>query len=56
MPRLMLWPMQLAHLDRRLATQVGAEQVQVLRARAKILSLSEALAHYGNYFDSGVRI
>ena len=48
--------MQLAHLDRRLATQVGAEQVQVLRARAKILSLSEALAQYGNYFDSGVRI
>jgi len=46
---------QLAQLDRRLASQRGAEQVVILRARARILSLSEALAHYGNYFDSGVR-
>ena len=48
--------MQLAHLDRMLASQRGTEQVEALRARARLLSLSEALARYGNYFDSRVRI
>ena len=46
---------ELARLDRRLASQGRAEQAQVLQARARILSLSEALAQYGNYFDSRVQ-
>jgi uncharacterized membrane protein YccC len=48
--------MRLARLDHWLASSEGAEHDLTLRERARILSLSEILAHYGNYFDSGVRI
>ncbi len=46
---------ELARLDRRLASQGRAEQAQVLQARARTLSLSETLAQYGSYFDSRVQ-
>ena len=47
--------MRLARLDHWLASPEGAEHDLTLRARARIFSLSEALAQYGNYFDSEVR-
>ena len=45
----------LARLDHRLASPPGAEPdaVLALRARARILALSEALAEHADYFDSG---
>jgi len=45
----------LARLDHRLASPPGAEPdaVLALRARAKILALSEALDQHAGYFDSG---
>ena len=45
---------QLARLDSRLASPPGTEPgaVLALRARARILALSEALAEHADYFDS----
>ena len=46
---------RLARLDSRLASLPGAEPgaVLALRARARILGLSEALAEHADYFDAG---
>jgi uncharacterized membrane protein YccC len=43
-------------LDRRLASlaQGGPRSLLVLRARARILGICDALAQYGDYFDTGV--
>ena len=46
---------RLARLDSRLASPPGTEPgaVLALRARARILGLSEALAEHADYFDAG---
>jgi hypothetical protein len=46
---------RLARLDSRLASLPGTEPgaVLALRARARILGLSEALAEHADYFDAG---
>jgi uncharacterized membrane protein YccC len=46
---------QLRQLDRRLASSPGSDQkaLTALRARSRILVISEALAEHGSYFDAG---
>jgi uncharacterized membrane protein YccC len=46
---------KLRQLDDRLASarEIGTEATMVLRARGRILVISEALAEYGAYFDAG---
>ena len=46
---------QLRQLDRRLASSPGSSQetLTALRARGRILVISEALAEHSSYFDAG---
>jgi hypothetical protein len=46
---------QLRQFDDRLASrgETGTEATMALRARGRILIISEAIAEHGNYFDAG---
>ena len=44
---------QLRQLDRRLASSPGAGKLVALRARSRILVISEALAEHSSYFNAG---
>jgi hypothetical protein len=46
---------QLHQLDRRLASSPGSdhETLTALRARSRMLIISEALAEHSSYFDAG---
>jgi uncharacterized membrane protein YccC len=44
---------RLRQLDRQLASAPGAEEATALRARGRILVISEALVEHASYFDAG---
>jgi hypothetical protein len=48
---------RLAQVDQALAfrASIGAQTQAVLRARSRILALSETLTEYASYFDGGAR-